>query len=317
MADDVDPDVQEDDYDEDADSDFNEQASDAASVSSSAYDEPTKNEVKSGKKATSSKPLIEELDSGDEVTIKERQKLKKRQKRRKHGHVSSDDERDEKWQAKTRSMRAQEQAERQKKTLASLEASTIDVEKMWEEMNKPGPLPPIRMEGEDIVSTSQEQAEASSKDNKSGLVAEETITIKRQFKFAGEIHVEEKTVAKSSAEARLWLAQQDNKKPSSDEPESGRVRPLRKISRFDPNYSNLEAFRNHSIQAQSTAFKGPKLNVVEKSKMDWATHVDTEGLKEELDEHSKAKDAYLNRMDFLNQVEQRKENEARQARQKG
>lgn len=312
----ADPDIEDDEYDEEADSDFEGQGSDAGSVSSSGGDEPVSKSEKSGKKAVTSKPLIEELDSGDEATIKERKKSKKKQKRTKDVHLSSDEEKDDVWRAKTRSMRAQEQEAKQRKNLVSIKSSTIDVNSIWEELNKPGPLPPVRVEGELEPQLSPRKQDVV-KDTPTGMTTEEMITIRRNFKFAGEMHVEEKTVPKSSAEARLWLAQQDNKNNSPDDPPNGKQRPLRKISRFDPNYSNLEAFRNHSIKVQSDAFTGPKLNVVEKSKMDWASHVDAEGLKDELDKHAKTKDAYLTRMDFLSQVEQRKEDEARQARQNG
>ncbi|KAK5076328.1 swr complex subunit [Lithohypha guttulata] len=309
--------IENDDYDEEADSDFDERKSDQESVSSSGHDEPASKITKAVKKATPSKPLIEELDSGDEATIKERQKTKKKQRRKKSDHISSDDEADDAWRAKTRSMRAVEHAERQKKTLASTKTSTIDVDKLWEMLNKPAPLPPVRMEGEQASELSPNEQDQTTKKALPDPALEETVTIKRQFKFAGEVQVEEKVVLKSSAEAKLWLAQQEHKSNPSEEASNGKQRPLRKISRFDPNYSNLEAFQNHSIKAQPGTFKGPKLNVVEKSKMDWASHVDAEGLKDELDEHSKAKGAYLNRMDFLSQVEQRKEAEARLARQKG
>ena len=296
----------EDEYDEEADSDFDEKVSDEASELSS--DEDAKSPVEKQSAKSTAKPLIEELDSGDEATIKEQKKAKKKQKRKETGHISSEDE-TEGWRAKTRSMRVQEQVERKQKSITNRGQSTIDVNKLWEEMNKPSPLPKVRIEGEGDAAD-EEMVEA---DVQHVQPVEEMITIKRQYKFAGEVHVEEKTVPKSSAEAQLWLSRQ-NKTPAASS--DNKKRPLRKISRFDPNFAQREAFRNKSIVVQPGDFNGPKLNVVEKSKMDWASHVDAEGLQDELDVHSKAKDAYLNRMDFLGEVEQRREEEARQARQK-
>lgn len=311
----VDVEMNDDEYDEEADSDFDEAASQAESESSEDGIDEIKISSASKGKATS-KPHIEEFDSGDEATIKERKKSKKKQKKKKDGNVSSDDDNQgDGWRAKTRSMRAQDQVEKQQKRIADIKTSTIDVNQIWEEMNRPGPLPPLRMEGEEMPQASEKP---SSQNAEEVVQAQEKmITIKRQFKFAGEVHFEEKMVPESSAEAQLWLLQKQNDKPAAEEIPGGRQRPLRKISRFDPNYSNLDAFRNDAIRAQAAAFKGPKLNVVEKSKMDWATHVDAEGLQDELAEHSKAKGAYLNRMDFLSEVEKRKEEEARVARQKG
>lgn len=311
---------EDEEYDEEADSDFDDQTAERFSATSSDSEDAGR---KSGKKPVPVRPQIEELDSGDEATIKERKNLRKKEKRKQNGpHLSSDEEQGDQWRAKTRSMRAQDNLEKRKNTVADIKASTIDVNKLWEEMNKPGPLPPVRIEGETVDPTTPSKREPTSKDtdptrNAPPSVTEETITIKRQFKFAGEVHIEEKVVPKSSAEAKLWLSQQEANKKPVDTESAPKERPIRKISRFDPNYSNLDAFRNDAIKAQSSTFKGPKLNVVEKSKMDWAAHVDAEGLKEELDKHSKAKDAYLNRMDFLGQVGQRKEEEAKQARQKG
>ncbi|KAJ9664763.1 swr complex subunit [Neophaeococcomyces mojaviensis] len=310
-------------YDEEADSDFGDDSSDQVSHSSGEDDEISLKDAKKGKITSVVSKVAEELDSGDEATIKERQKAKKRQKRRTDGgFVSDGEDKDEGWRAKTRSMRAQEKAEKQTRTLATTKTSTVDVNRIWEEMNKPSPLPPVQMEGQSDVQATPQKQSLKSQDGLQAaapipFAAEETITIKRQFKFAGEVHIEEKVVSKSSAEAKLWLAQQEHKSSASESMVDGMQRPLRKISRFDPNYSNLDAFRNDTIKAQPGTFKGAKLNVVEKSKMDWASHVDAEGLKDELDVHAKAKDAYLNRMDFLSQVERRKEDEARSARMKG
>lgn len=309
----------DDDYDEEADSDFDDRVADEVSVSSD--DEQTRREV--GKNSAQEQPQIEELDSGDEATIKERKKSRRKKKRNQDGaQLSSEEEESEQWRAKTRSMRAHDNIEKRKKVVADIRTSTVDVDKLWEEMNRPGPLPPVRIEGQisDLDTSNKEETkskEGGAKAVPPPIVNEETVTIKRQFQFAGETHIEEKVVPKSSAEAQLWLSQQEAGNKSLDTRNISTQRPLRKISKFDPNYSNLDAFRNDAIKAQLNAVKGPKLNVVEKSKMDWAAHVDAEGLKEELDKHSKAKDAYLNRMDFLGQVGQRKEDEAKLARQKG
>jgi len=63
--------------------------------------------------------------------------------------------------------------------------------------------------------------------------------------------------------------------------------------------------------------KGPKLNTVEKSRLDWAQYVDEEGIKDELNVHSKAKEGYLGRMDFLGRVDANREEERRNIRLKG
>ncbi len=57
-----------------------------------------------------------------------------------------------------------------------------------------------------------------------------------------------------------------------------------------------------------------KLNTIEKSKLDWAGFVDKEGIKDDLDGHSRAKDGYLDRMGFLGRVQAKKEDEVRKAK---
>ncbi|KEF56822.1 uncharacterized protein A1O9_07012 [Exophiala aquamarina CBS 119918] len=329
----VDDVVMEDEYDEDADSDFQEDglAADASEPSSdddhddSAAQPPTKKRKVDHAVA----PLIQELDSGDEATIKEQNKHRRKQKKTGNDNLDVSENDSDGWRARTRAMREKEKDERKRNKLATSKGSTIDVDKIWEEMNRPAPIGVTRIEEDDLDKTLAPDSKSNNapvveedKENHpaSDAVAEDMITIKRTYKFAGEIHTEEKTVPKSSAEAQLWLSQHHSSKPEMLTPDGHIVqRPLRTFSRFDPNLSNLDAFKSSWVgrNTESTDFKGPKLNVVEKSKMDWAVHVDSEGLKDELDTHAKAKEGYLNRMDFLKDVEQRKEDEAREARLKG
>lgn len=321
-----DPDpIDEEEYDEEADSDFNADGANEEDASSSSDgdedgdkpDQPPKKRQKTTKVDTQDE-IIVELDSGDEATIKEQKKIRRKQKK-KGEDVDDEIEDDESgWRARTRAMRERDKDEKKRNKLANIEGATIDVDKIWELMNRVGPLPPVTIED---TPTTQDKPAKDTEQNKENIPApttEETITIKRKFKFAGEVHVEEKVVPKSSAEARLWLAQQETKPQATEDDGVGIQRPLRKISRFDPNYHNLDAFKMNWTRASgaSDTFKGPKLNVVEKSKMDWASHVDAEGLKDELDVHAKAKEGYHSRMEFLNQVELRKEEEARLARTK-
>lgn len=150
----------------------------------------------------------------------------------------------------------------------------------------------------------------------------ETITIKRTYKFAGEIITEEKVVPKESAEAKLYLSSIEAKKAAelSDKPELKNTnlrRPLRRYSRFDPNPPELikKSWEKQGVLAAGAEqLKGPKLNTVTKSRLDWAAYVDQEGIKDELDVHSKAKEGYLNRMEFLDRVDAKREDEKRNAR---
>ena len=335
MAEIQDVDVEmEDDYDEEADSDFEGGDADEEIVSSSSDDEEAA-QISTGRrpakrrkvvKPTKPEAVVVELDSGDEATIKEREKDLKKQKKR--GEVIEDDLDDQAagWRAKTRSMRDRDKEEKKKSRLATVKGSTIDVNKIWEDMNRLDSLPPPKIEVIESVDSAEAATNQPTVQHPQSTILEENaleemITIKRSYKFAGEVHFEEKVVPKSSAEAKLWLSQQSFQAQTTLGAGATLRRPLRRISRFDPNHNNLSAFQKNwskaGGKAGKTVFDGPKLNTVEKSKQDWAAHVDKEGLQEELQEAAKAKGGYLGRQDFLNEVEQKREDEARAARLKG
>lgn len=330
---DVDDVEMEEEYDEEADSDFEAVSVASAEATSSSDDEKepdaeaaTRRPKKRRKAQTTESTTVLELDSGDEATIKDHHKARRKQRRE---GVEEDDagsgEEDVGWRAKTRAMRERDKDDKKRGKLASTKSSTIDVNRIWEEMNSPSFISQQTAQQPNIVSASSQEAQQDViaepqleplADKENAPSQGEMITIKRTYKFAGEMHTEEKTVLKSSAEGRLWLAQQATKPQTHDA--EGRVvhRPLRKVSRFDPNVHDLGSFKG-SWTTITKGASGPKLNVVEKSKMDWASHVDAEGLKEELDTHAKAKEGYMHRIDFLREVEQRKEEEARAARLQG
>ncbi|KAH9870157.1 hypothetical protein J1614_007079 [Plenodomus biglobosus] len=69
-------------------------------------------------------------------------------------------------------------------------------------------------------------------------------------------------------------------------------------------------------QTAGKLHKATKLNVVDKSRMDWTGFVHKEGIAEELDTHGKTKEAYLGRMQFLAGVQARREEERLNAKSK-
>ena len=156
---------------------------------------------------------------------------------------------------------------------------------------------------------------------------EQMIKIKRTYKFAGEMITEEKIVPRDSAEAKAFLSSGENVEyvAVSTEAAAGNSsalrRPLRKISRFDPNPTGTIKKSWEKQPVAEPGFEqdaqGPKINTVEKSRLDWARYVDKAGIQDELRVHSKAKEGYIGRMDFLGRVEAKRDEEARQARLKG
>ncbi|KAK2762284.1 swr complex subunit [Arachnomyces sp. PD_36] len=317
--------------------------------------------------------VIGDLDSGDEATIrrgKERKKgkanrgkdkkSKKGSGRRQREDDDEDDDQDEDFDdddegggeggfVRTRGMRMKLQEER--KPLAKADQSTVDVDALWARLNAPATDTTASTENNPVTKGSNRDndndtvmadGEGNNSKPDTARPGEETITIRRKYKFAGDIITEEKVVPKDSAEAKLYLSLNKNtsteneNETSEQHPEDGKPekihlrRPLRRISRFDPNppgaikrswEKQATAILNGSAspdagEESSAAAKGPKLNTVEKSKLDWAAYVDRAGIKDDLNVHSKAKEGYLGRMEFLNRLEDKREEERRNARLK-
>ncbi|KAL8955804.1 MAG: hypothetical protein Q9193_006470 [Seirophora villosa] len=327
----------EEDSDSSADSDFGGSLSPSSGDESSASDSeaPKATKTKSLKKRS-----IE--DSGDEGVVKEGKK--KRRKKGKENHAAEEGTEESAIGMRVRERKLGRAADHEKKQpLASSEGATVDVDALWAKLNtapakppSPPPPPSAQQNGTEL----QEQASQADRqrpqppslsgppNDRHGQQApsvpppqaasEDTITIKRTYVFAGETITEEKTVPKSSAEARLYLQSQSTQHPnpaSSPVGEKGKKplrRPKKRPSMFDPNPEGIVK----GLAPTSGGGKGPKLNVVEKSKLDWASHVDREGLKEELDVAEKAKGGYMGRMEFLGRSEAKREEELKSVKKR-
>ncbi|OKL56127.1 SWR1-complex protein 5 [Talaromyces atroroseus] len=285
-----------------------------------------------------------ELDSGDEATILKAKNKKKRKATAGDGDQDEDidvllsDTEEGGGFVKTRSMRMKMEEER--KPLARTDGATIDVDELWAKMNAPGTDSGLLQSQKRSVTEEPDHEQQSVEHDKENIIqgeattqgrlpSEDMIKIKRTYKFAGEIHTEEKMVPRDSAEAKLYLAETAAEKPEDlaeglhSEANIVKLRrPLRKVSRFDPNPTGVikkswEKQQVRAVSGDADELKGPKLNTVEKSRLDWAQYVDETGIKDELNVHSKAKEGYMGRMDFLNRVDAKREEERRNIRLKG
>ncbi|CAG7963647.1 unnamed protein product [Penicillium olsonii] len=316
-------------------------AQDDSDLSSDAdeADEPSKKKRKIQSKSQA--PEDPELDSGDEITIqKAKEKREKRAKGKKtkgkrardsdddDDDVDMDDEGGTGGFVRTRAMKKhfrEEEAER--KPLAKIDGATVDVNALWEQMNAPQPpsghqTPQPTETAPEPETTDPAKAQdqpTPDRETKPADAPGEMIKIKRTYKFAGEWITEEKVVPKHSAEAKAFLSSGENAE-YTDEDASTTLnirRPLRKISRFDPNPTGaIKKSWEKQLVPEKDA-QGPKINTVEKSRLDWASYVDQAGIKDELRTHSKAKEGYMGRMDFLGRMEDKREEERREARLKG
>ncbi|PKX93664.1 putative Swr1p complex component (Swc5) [Aspergillus novofumigatus IBT 16806] len=329
-------------YDSAEDEDFqlDPDQEDADLTGSDSDDEATEPAAKK-RKTVPNKAAIEdkELDSGDEAMI---QKLKARKEgkqkgKKSQGTASDEDEDDVDFDEDEEGgpgalMRMQEE----RKPLAKIDGATVDVDAIWAQMNAPdsgGSILPLQTQAKDATPVNDEnkdtdtaEKQVPSPDSKPQYT-EEMVKIKRTYKFAGEVITQEKIVPKDSAEAKLFLANGESAETVTDADVEHAAnakdslklrRPLRKISRFDPNPTGtIKKSWEKQITGQTENISGPKINTVEKSRLDWAAYVDQAGIQDELKLHSKAKEGFLGRMDFLDRVVAKREEERRNARLKG
>lgn len=234
----------------------------------------------------------------------------------------------------------------EKKPLATTASATVDVDALWASMTSGAAQQALDQVAQDtnaskspqITPKKQQTHELSPAQNTLGTrenkepEGDGMILIQRTYNFAGKVHVEEKLVARDSAEARLWLQSQPSGKGRSQPPDPNIMKPLRppkkaRRSIFEPITEPLpqrtdlrfgvnSINRNGAGSGVNGAAQAKKLNTVEKSKMDWAGFVDKEGIKDELETAGKAKGAYLDQREFLERVEEKREEDARRARMK-
>lgn len=228
--------------------------------------------------------------------------------------------------------------QREQRPLVNTLNATIDVDSVWARL---AALPV----SEPVITIRDEE------ESQTQIPEDEYILIKRTTKYAGQVTTEERRVHKHSAEARIYLKEQEDKKRKEAEPDENAPlaeegedkltirRPLKRLSRFEPNpngevkslppHLQLRWPRTKIVAALGGVGKmGPprgiprpieatKLTTVEKSRHDWAGFVDQAGIADELDEHGKSKSSYLDRTAFLNRTEHRQEDDRRDARMKG
>ncbi|KAJ2987604.1 hypothetical protein NUW58_g4409 [Xylaria curta] len=306
----MDPEKMDEDYASEDDSDFAPGAAPAddgsESESGSEVDDDRPSGATPKRKRTDAGASEHDLEnSGDEAIL---QKGRRRQKKAKRaGDDAGENEGGEGGLIKTRRQRAQEKAER--KSHAVTGPVTIDVDDIWAQMIA-APLIPSRNDAEQDKEKQQSPQHTD---------------IKRTYNFAGKVHTEEKLVARDSAEAKLYLASQDPELVKVDAEDEQPKRKPRKAFRsiFEPvieglaQRTDLKLGMNIRLELREQQAKAKKLNVVEKSRMDWAGFVDKEGIKDELELAGKSKESYVSRQDFLRRVEAKKDEEARLARMAG
>ncbi|XP_045462649.1 craniofacial development protein 1 [Harmonia axyridis] len=127
------------------------------------------------------------------------------------------------------------------------------------------------------------KSETTSK-SQTNKVESDKVKITEIFEFAGEEVKVEKEVSKDSVEARLL--------GSSSSSDTNKVRKKGSLSGIGSVLSQLG--------------KKKKISTLEKTKLDWDRFKKDENLEEELNNHNKGKDGYLDRQDFLQRADLRR-----------
>lgn len=346
------PEPQDEEYDSNEDEDFNPEAAPAADEdvsASSDSDEEGDNSAPAAKKK--SKPnsakrkvpdtIDEELDSGDEATIKER----KRKRRKGKAVGAEEDSGGEGGLVKTRAQRLVEKAERKERRRADRGEVTVDVDDLWARLHA---VPvgrhyePVAPQAADGIDTAVSVDDVVGETVKS---SDQLIRIKRRIAFAGEITEVEEEVLKSSAAAKAYLAEHPEADPDSTKAraaaanqhassESNLQRPLRRPSIFEPNPtaavrgvssdklrprapSRVDVVMAERRAAEESKKKAERMSTVQKSAMDWKGFVADQGIGEELDVYGKSKGGFMAREQFLDRVAGANEAARRAARLKG
>ena len=234
---------------------------------------------------------------------------------------------------------------KEQRPLARTEGATVDVEALWAQMSA-APLKPLYTHWAEVQDSNTNRPDLAAAGHEgSPPVDDDTdlVTVEKVYTFAGQRTTEEKQIPRSSLEKHIsdgWRTMEPVTQLSSDA--TGNLettasapnirRPLRRPSRFDANPSGFvrtlapeyqltwprkitsaEVDQENVLppegQKAPRVEKAHKLNVVDKSRLDWTGFVHKEGIAEELDVHGKAKEAYLGRMQFLAGVEAKQEEE--------
>ncbi|KAM4721588.1 craniofacial development protein 1 [Rhinophrynus dorsalis] len=122
------------------------------------------------------------------------------------------------------------------------------------------------------------------------------VTITKVFDFAGEEVRVTKEVDSSSKEAKAFIKQQEK-----DQNEPSPVPSRTSV----PTGSGVKRPGGMSSILGKLGSKKQKLSTLEKSKLDWESFKEKEGIGEELALHNRGKDGYIERKAFLERVDYR------------
>lgn len=122
------------------------------------------------------------------------------------------------------------------------------------------------------------------------------VKITKVFDFAGEEVRVTKEVDATSKEAKSFLKQSEKEKPQANVPPAAQSLPAG---------SGVKRSSGMSSILGKIGAKKQKMSTLEKSKLDWESFKEEEGIGEELAIHNRGKEGYIERKAFLERVDHR------------
>ncbi|XP_048211068.1 craniofacial development protein 1 [Perognathus longimembris pacificus] len=250
----------------------------------------------------------DEVD-GEEQTQKTKGTKRKAQsiparKRKQSGLLLEEEEEEEEEDTRAESggtSSEEEDGEEQEKGIGSEVARKKKEDELWASfLNDVGPK--SKASPTTQVKTGEESEETSSSkvlvktDDLEKPKETEKVKITKVFDFAGEEVRVTKEVDATSKEAKSFLKQNEKEKPQANVPSAVPSLPAGSGLKRPSGMSNLLG---------KLGAKKQKMSTLEKSKLDWESFKEEEGIGEELAIHNRGKEGYIERKAFLDRVDHR------------
>ncbi|XP_062932016.1 craniofacial development protein 1-like [Cynocephalus volans] len=247
----------------------------------------------------------DEVD-GEEQTQKTKGKKRKAQsipaRKRKQGGLSvEEEEEDVKSESEGISSEEEDESAEQEKGNGSEDARKKKEDELWASfLNDVGPKSKVPL------STQVKRGEETEETSSSKLLVKgeelekpketEKIKITKVFDFAGEEVRVTKEVDATSKEAKSFFKQNEKERPQANVPSA-----LPSL----PAGSGLKRSSGMSSLLGKIGAKKQKMSTLEKSKLDWESFKEEEGIGEELAIHNRGEEGYIERKAFLDRVDHR------------
>ncbi|XP_004413120.1 PREDICTED: craniofacial development protein 1 isoform 2 [Odobenus rosmarus divergens] len=247
----------------------------------------------------------DEVD-GEEQTQKTKGKKRKAQsipaRKRQQGGLSLEaEEEDASEESEGSSSEQEDEAAEQEEGTGPEDARKKKEDELWASfLNDVGPKPKVPPSthvnrGEKTEETSSSKLLVRAEELEKPKEAEK-VKITKVFDFAGEEVRVTKEVDATSKEAKSFFKQNEKEKPPA--PVTASLPAL-------PAGSGLKRSSGMSSLLGKIGAKKQKMSTLEKSKLDWESFKEEEGIGEELAIHNRGKEGYIERKAFLDRVDHR------------